>query len=110
MHGLMTLWFGPLIELDADLGYFYLCPACHDEIITPELERIQNRILELHPAAQRHLEELDTTNNRQPTTNIEQPTTNNYEEDAEDAESAESAEDTESAESGESGEDTEKGS
>lgn len=59
MHGLMSLWFGPLVELEADLGYFYLCPACHDELIVPELERIQNRILELHPAAQRHLDELE---------------------------------------------------
>ena len=60
MHGLMSLWFAPLIELEADLGYFYLCPACHDEVIVPELERIQNRILELHPAAQRSLDqELD---------------------------------------------------
>ena len=58
MHGLMSLWFGPLVELEADLGYFYLCPACHDEVIVPELERIQNRILELHPAAQRHLDEI----------------------------------------------------
>lgn len=58
MHGLMTLWFGPLAELEADLGYFYLCPACHDELIAPELERIQNRILELHPAAQRHFDEM----------------------------------------------------
>ena len=60
MHGLMSLWFAPLIELEADLGYFYLCPACHDELIVPELERIQNRILELHPAAQRSLDhEMD---------------------------------------------------
>ncbi|MGK7312403.1 MAG: hypothetical protein ACN0LA_09210 [Candidatus Longimicrobiales bacterium M2_2A_002] len=56
----MSLWFAPLIELEADLGYFYLCPACHDEVIVPELERIQNRILELHPAAQRSLDhEMD---------------------------------------------------
>ncbi|MFO7894419.1 MAG: hypothetical protein R6U63_11855 [Longimicrobiales bacterium] len=54
----MSLWFGPLVELEADLGYFYLCPACHDELIVPELERIQNRILELHPAAQRHFDEM----------------------------------------------------
>ena len=59
MHGLMSLWFASLIELEADLGYFYLCPSCHDEIIVPELERIQNRILELHPAAQRALDEVD---------------------------------------------------
>jgi len=59
MHGLMTLWFGPLAELEADFGYFYLCPACHNELIVPELERIQNRILELHPAAHRHMEELE---------------------------------------------------
>ncbi len=59
MHGLMTLWFGPLVELEPDHGYFYLCPECHDELIVPELERIQNRILELHPAAQRHMEELE---------------------------------------------------
>lgn len=57
MFGLMTLWFGPLVDLHADLGYFYLCPACHKECIAPELERIQNRILELHPAAARHFEE-----------------------------------------------------
>lgn len=59
MHGLMTLWFGPLAELEADFGYFYLCPACHDELIVPELERIQNRILELQPAAHRHMEEME---------------------------------------------------
>ena len=59
MHGLMSLWFGPLAELDGDLGYFHLCPPCHDEVIAPELERIQNRILELHPAAQRQLDEVD---------------------------------------------------
>lgn len=57
MHGLMTLWFGPLADLEADLGYFYLCPACHDECIVPELEPIQNRIMELHPAAQSQDEE-----------------------------------------------------
>ena len=57
MHALMSLWFGPLVELESDLGYFYLCPDCHDQVIAPELERIQNRILELHPAAQRQLED-----------------------------------------------------
>jgi hypothetical protein len=70
MHGLMCLWFGPLVDLEADLGYFYLCPACHDEVIVPELDRIQHRILELHPAAQRHLEhewEEDPTNEEDPT-------------------------------------------
>lgn len=87
MHGLMTLWFGPLVELDADLGYFYLCPACHDELITPELDRIQNRILELHPAAQRHLEELA------PTTNDQQPTTDNERTTNDDDEVTEAAED-----------------
>lgn len=64
MHGLMSLWFGPLVDLEADLGYFYLCPACHDELIVPELERIQNRILELHPAAQRHHDELESSEDR----------------------------------------------
>lgn len=65
MHGLMSLWFGPLVEFEADLGYFYLCPSCHDEFIIPELERIQNRILELHPAAQRHLDELESADPQQ---------------------------------------------
>jgi hypothetical protein len=66
MHGLMSLWFGPLVDLEADLGYFHLCPQCHDELIVPELERIQNRILELHPAAQRHHDEMELANGRQP--------------------------------------------
>ena len=61
MYGLMSLWFGPLVELEADLGYFYLCPACHDEFVAPELERIHNHILELHPAAARALDEMDMT-------------------------------------------------
>ena len=59
MYGLMSLWFGPLVNLEAELGYFHLCPMCHDEFIAPELERIQNRILELHPAAARTLDEME---------------------------------------------------
>lgn len=61
MYGLMSLWFGPLVEFDADLGYFHLCPACHDEFVAPELERIQNSILELHPGAGKTPDEEETT-------------------------------------------------
>jgi hypothetical protein len=57
MIGLMTLFFGPCIELRVAPGYFHLCPSCYEEFVAPEMERIQQRVLELHPEARRRFEE-----------------------------------------------------
>jgi hypothetical protein len=54
MFGLMTLWFGPFVEIRPESGYFHLCPACYRDRIEPHLEQVQGRLLELHPLA-RHL-------------------------------------------------------
>lgn len=49
MFGLMTHWFGPLIDLPAGSGYFHLCPRCYEAHIQPHLEAMQGRLAELHP-------------------------------------------------------------
>lgn len=54
MIGLMTLWFGPFVDMRPDYGYFYLCPACYRERIKPHVDQVQGRLAELHPLA-RHL-------------------------------------------------------
>jgi hypothetical protein len=54
MIGLMTLWFGPFVDMRPDHGYFYLCPACYRDRIKPHLDVVQGRLAELHPLA-RHL-------------------------------------------------------
>jgi hypothetical protein len=51
MIGLMTLWFGPFVDMRPDHGYFYLCPDCYRERIKPHLDQVQNRLAELHPLA-----------------------------------------------------------
>jgi hypothetical protein len=53
MVGLMTIWFGPFVEMRPDTGYFYLCPACYRERIKPHLDEVQNRLFDLHPLARR---------------------------------------------------------
>jgi hypothetical protein len=37
MFALMTLWFGRLADLPLHGGYFYLCPACYEQLIAPHL-------------------------------------------------------------------------
>jgi hypothetical protein len=54
MIGLMTLWFGPLVDMRPDYGYFYLCPACYRTHIKPHVDRVHGRLAELHPLT-RHL-------------------------------------------------------
>jgi hypothetical protein len=54
MVGLMTLWFGPFVDMRPDTGYFHLCPACYRRHIKPHVDRVQGRLAELHPLA-RHL-------------------------------------------------------
>jgi hypothetical protein len=56
MIGLMTLWFGPYVEVAPDHGYFYLCPPCYRDRVKPHLEKVQGRLAELHPAAAAFLE------------------------------------------------------
>lgn len=51
MVGLMTLWFGPFVDLRPDTGYFHLCPACYREHVKPHLDQVQGRLAELHPLA-----------------------------------------------------------
>lgn len=55
MIGLMTLWFGPFVDLRPGHGYFYLCPACYRAHILPHLEHVQGKLKELHPLSARHL-------------------------------------------------------
>ncbi len=55
MIGLMTLWFGPFIDLRPDHGYFHLCPACYRAHVLPHLDHVQGKLKELHPIAARHL-------------------------------------------------------
>jgi hypothetical protein len=49
MIGLMTLWFGPFVDIRPDHGYFHLCPACYHERVKPHLDKVQGRLAELHP-------------------------------------------------------------
>lgn len=56
MVGLMTLWFGPFIEIEPAHGYFHLCPSCYDECVAPELEDVQQTLARLHPTASAFLE------------------------------------------------------
>lgn len=56
MIGLMTLWFGPLIELEPAQGYFHLCPPCFDEHVHPHLDELQTTLARLNPAAAAYLE------------------------------------------------------
>jgi hypothetical protein len=51
MIGLMTLWFGPFVDIGPDYGYFHLCPACYREFVKPHLDHVQGRLAELHPLA-----------------------------------------------------------
>lgn len=56
MIGLMTLWFGPFVDLEPAHGYFHLCPTCFDETIAPELDELQASLARLNPAAAAYLE------------------------------------------------------
>lgn len=49
MIGLMTVFFGPLLELPQQPGYFYVCPRCYDELILPHLEEIRALLRKHHP-------------------------------------------------------------
>jgi hypothetical protein len=51
MIGLMTLWFGPFVDLRPDYGYFHLCPSCYREYVKPHMDQVQGRLAELHPLA-----------------------------------------------------------
>jgi len=51
MIGLMTLWFGPFVELPPAHGYFHLCPDCYREFVHPHLEKVRGKLAELHPLA-----------------------------------------------------------
>lgn len=46
MIGLMSRWFAAPAGLALEGGYFYLCPACFDEIIQPRWELILDGLLE----------------------------------------------------------------
>lgn len=50
MIGLMTLWFGPLLDLEAEPGYFHLCPACYRRVVEPHYPEIRDRLARMHPA------------------------------------------------------------
>jgi hypothetical protein len=52
MIGLMTLWFGPFVDMPHDYGYFYLCPSCYQVFVQPHMDQLQGRLAELHPLAQ----------------------------------------------------------
>jgi hypothetical protein len=56
MIGLMTLWFGPFIDLEPAHGYFHLCPACFDRFVAPHLDELQSSLARLNPAAAEYLE------------------------------------------------------
>jgi hypothetical protein len=56
MVGLMTLWFGPFIELEPAHGYFYLCPECYRECVEPNMEEVQGKLAQLHPTVAAYLE------------------------------------------------------
>lgn len=49
MIGLMTLWFSRFLEEPADGGYFYLCPACYDEVVAPHLGDVRRRVSAVLP-------------------------------------------------------------
>jgi hypothetical protein len=63
MIGLMTLWFGPFVDLRPDYGYFHLCPTCYRIHVKPHMDRVQGRLAELHPLAHHlglHRDQQDT--------------------------------------------------
>lgn len=73
MYGLMTLWFGPFVDLPPDHGYFHLCPDCYRTHVHPHLEAVHGRLADLHPLLARHLEGAadgnggpDSASSRQP--------------------------------------------
>lgn len=55
MIGLMTLWFGPLIDLESAHGYFHLCPSCYEHFVAPHLDGLQTTLARLNPAAAEYL-------------------------------------------------------
>jgi hypothetical protein len=38
MIGLMTIFFGPFLEIGPEAGYFYLCPSCFESLVEPYLD------------------------------------------------------------------------
>lgn len=50
MIGLMTVFFGPLLELPEQPGYFYVCPRCYDQLIVPHLDDVRALLRKHHPA------------------------------------------------------------
>ena len=52
MIGLMTVFFGQLLELAHEPGYFYLCPRCYAEMILPHLDEVK-ALLQTHYHLQR---------------------------------------------------------
>lgn len=56
MIGLMTLWFGPFIDIEPAHGYFHLCPVCFDDHIRPHLDELQSTLARLNPAVAEFLE------------------------------------------------------
>lgn len=56
MIGLMTLWFGALVDLEPAHGYFHLCPACFGRHIAPGLDGVQKSLVRLNPSAAAYLE------------------------------------------------------
>lgn len=56
MVGLMTLWFGPFVDMEPSHGYFYLCPDCYGRFVEPEIEEVQGKLAHLHPTVAAYLE------------------------------------------------------
>jgi hypothetical protein len=50
MIGLTTFFFGPVAELPAESGYFYLCPTCFADRVGPHLGALLERLAHLHPS------------------------------------------------------------
>lgn len=38
MIALMTIFFGPFLEIGPEAGYFYLCPSCYETFVEPFLD------------------------------------------------------------------------
>jgi hypothetical protein len=49
MIALMTRFFGPVLELEAESGYVYVCPDCYDRLVLPHIEEVR-KMLHIHLA------------------------------------------------------------
>lgn len=55
MIALMTPFFGPFLELEAEPGYFYVCPDCYERLVMPHMEEVR-KMLRIHRGPEEPME------------------------------------------------------